>query len=69
VKASQEPSGAFGTRGRWTRCIHATSSSSASKQVVGEEILEEMEVLEDEHFTQAMLDQRGDTQNTYKVSV
>jgi len=38
VKAGQEPLGAFGTRGRWTRCITATSSSSAGKQVVGEQI-------------------------------
>jgi len=68
VNAGHEPFRAFGTRGRWTRCINATSSLSASKQVVGEEILEEMEVLEDEPFQQAMLDQPGDTQNTYKVS-
>jgi len=52
---------------KWTKCIKATFSSSASKQVVGEEI-EEMEVLEDENFKQAMLGQRGDTQYTYKVS-
>jgi len=69
VKAGKEPLGAFGTRGRWTRCITATSSSCAAKQVAGEQILEEMEVLEDEGFQHAILDQRGDTQNTYKVSV
>jgi len=69
VRTGQEPLGAFGTRGRWTRCITTTSSSGAGKQVVGEQILEELEVLEDEGFQHAMLDQRGDTKNTYKVSV
>jgi len=68
VKGGQEPLRASGTRGKWTKCIKATSSSSASKQVVGEEI-EEMEVLEDEGFQHAMLDQHCDTQNKYKVSV
>jgi len=69
VKAGQEPLGAFGTRARWTRCITATSSSGAGKHVVGEQILEELEVLEDEGFQRAMLDHRGDTKNKNKVSV
>ena len=69
VEAGQEPLAFLGTRGRWTRCISATSSSGAGKQVVGEQVLEEMEVMEDDGFLHAMMDQRGDTKNTYKVSV
>jgi len=69
VKGGQEPLRAFGTQGKWTRCITATASLGAGKQVVGEQILEEMEVLEDEGFQHAMLDQHCDTQNKYKVSV
>ena len=38
-------------------------------QVVEEQVLEEMEVLEDEDFQYTMMDQRGDTKYTYKVSV
>jgi len=69
LEAGQEPLAFLGTRGRWTRCIPATSSSGAGKQVVGEKVLEEMEVLEDEGFHNAMIDQRGDTKNTYKISL
>jgi len=69
VKADQEPVGAFGTRGRWTRRIPATSSSGVGKQVMGEQVLEELEVLEDEGFQHAMMDQHGSTKYPYKVSV
>jgi len=48
VEAGQEPLRFLGTRGKWTQCIPATSSSDAGKQVVEEQGLEEMEVLEDE---------------------
>jgi len=64
VEAGQEPIVFLGMRGKWTRCIPATSSSGAGKQVVGEQVLEEMEVLEDKGLQHAMMDQRGDTKST-----
>jgi len=67
VEPGQEPLSFLGMRGRWTKCIPATSSSGAGKQVVGEQVLEEMEVMEDEGLQHAMVDQRGDTKHTYKV--
>ena len=69
VEPGQETVIFLGLRGKWTMCIPATSSSGAGKQVVGEQVLEEMEVLEDEGCQHAMMDQRGDTEYTYKVSV
>ena len=69
VEAGQEPLSFLCTRGKWTQCIPATSSSDAGKQVVEEQGLKEMEVLEDEEFQHTLKDQRGDTKYTYKVSV
>ena len=69
VEAGQEPIAFLGLRGKWTKCIPATYCLGAGKQDVGEQVLEEMEVLEDEGFQHAMMDQRGDTKNTYKVTV
>jgi len=69
AKAGEEPLSFLGMRGKWTKSIPATSASGADKQVVEEQVMEEMEVLEDEVCMHAMMDQRGDTKYTYKVSV
>jgi len=55
VKRGEELIAFCGKRGKWTKCVEVTSSSSASKQVVEEQV-HEMEMQEDKEFKQTMLD-------------